>query len=489
VRDGGQRTVLSRVGKPQQLSALLLAMAHGGGSVNSVAFSADGGRVVSGGSDGNVKLWDAATGAPVEGGTHDEPTPTAENFTGAGCWSSVCGVHLLVGTQEVAGGAPAYAGAVLLESKVSGVCVRGGSVLVLFQDTSTAFYRVCPAAEASEVMHYVHRVRHALANGSGEMRGFDAAGAGALESAAAAAAEWAGERGSEATAGELAAKLAELQASCEPVFERAKKHLRLVAALQEYALRIRRALSDHAREPQLSAADAAALESAAAGAEALLGERGGEATAAELAAKLADLEATCSPALLKADEWSRAVVPLAQYIDRICGSSAGTSADGAGSIAAGSAAAEAAVWLGKRDCAAAVDALTTQLKELVGDVFVDGQPQGQPQAGMMGMYKLMAPVKVVNGLAVWQAAGGNDAYLYVSGDRRWRIGNCKLMSRGANRGTVRSVRLEAGAFRPEQVDGGWEVKDGRNWKGSSVCVRAPTAEEKADVQVVAVVEQ
>ena len=60
----------------------------------------------------------------------------------------------------------AYAGAVLLESKVRSVCVRGGSVLVLFQDTSIAFYRVCPAAEASEVMHYVHRVRHALANGS-----------------------------------------------------------------------------------------------------------------------------------------------------------------------------------------------------------------------------------------------------------------------------------------------------------------------------------
>jgi WD40 repeat protein len=37
-------------------------MAHGGGEVMSVSFSADGRQVVSGGQDGNVKLWDLASG-------------------------------------------------------------------------------------------------------------------------------------------------------------------------------------------------------------------------------------------------------------------------------------------------------------------------------------------------------------------------------------------------------------------------------------------
>jgi WD40 repeat protein len=42
-------------------------MAHGGGVVFSVGFSSDGGRVVSGGGGGNMKVWDSASGEEVLG--------------------------------------------------------------------------------------------------------------------------------------------------------------------------------------------------------------------------------------------------------------------------------------------------------------------------------------------------------------------------------------------------------------------------------------
>jgi rRNA maturation endonuclease Nob1 len=237
-------------------------------------------------------------------------------------------------------------------------------------------------------MHYVHRVRHALANGSGEMQGFDAAGAGALESAAAAAAEWAGERGSEATAGELAAKLAELQASCEPVFERAAEHLRLVAALQEYAQRIRHALSDHAREPQLSAADASALKEAAAGAEAWLGERAGKAADSELAAKLAELQATCNPVFEQATEWLKCAVLLKQYMQRVSRALSDHAREPQLSAADASAlkevAAGAEAWLGERAGEAADSELATKLAEL--EASCDPVFENQRVVGLIHQY-------------------------------------------------------------------------------------------------------
>jgi WD40 repeat protein len=48
--------------KPTTLGSMLLAMAHCGRGVTSVSFSVDGRQAVSGGKDGNVKLWDVASG-------------------------------------------------------------------------------------------------------------------------------------------------------------------------------------------------------------------------------------------------------------------------------------------------------------------------------------------------------------------------------------------------------------------------------------------
>jgi hypothetical protein len=59
---GSVQSCLRLKSKPQALGAQLMAMSHGGGPVYSVCFSVDGRQVVSGGSDGTAKVWDAASG-------------------------------------------------------------------------------------------------------------------------------------------------------------------------------------------------------------------------------------------------------------------------------------------------------------------------------------------------------------------------------------------------------------------------------------------
>ena len=67
--DGGRRGKRRRGpwlewrNKPQALSALQLAMEHGGGPVYSVCHSDDGLWMASGGEDGRVLVWEVATGA------------------------------------------------------------------------------------------------------------------------------------------------------------------------------------------------------------------------------------------------------------------------------------------------------------------------------------------------------------------------------------------------------------------------------------------
>ena len=60
---------LEWVNKPKELSAMLLEMKHGA-AVRCVAYGADGRRMASGGMDGRVVVWDAASGAEVAAMEH-----------------------------------------------------------------------------------------------------------------------------------------------------------------------------------------------------------------------------------------------------------------------------------------------------------------------------------------------------------------------------------------------------------------------------------
>jgi hypothetical protein len=225
----------------------------------------------------------------------------------------------------------------------------------------------------------------------------------------------------------------------------------MAGLIRQYVEHIRRALSDHAKEPQLCAADAAALQSAAAGAEALLGERGGEAAAAELAAKLAELEAACGPALERAKEWLKDAAPLEQYLQHIRRALSDharepqLSADAASVL--GPTAAGVGACLGERagesngntgasaqrlldfGCEAAVRELTKQLQELLGDRLVEGQQEGELAADVMGRYELADPVHLQNGRPAWRAAGDKGQVLYFTGTRQ-QVANRRFLHSG-----------------------------------------------------------
>ena len=98
-------------------------MAHGGGSVHSVCFSARGDRIVSGGEDGNVKVWDAGSGSEVLSVSASDRQALARSSTGAltACNESalqVSGASIQLLQQTVGSSGPAEVASMAFAEKV-----------------------------------------------------------------------------------------------------------------------------------------------------------------------------------------------------------------------------------------------------------------------------------------------------------------------------------------------------------------------------------
>ena len=97
-------------------------MAHGRGAVWSVCFSASGDRIVSGGRDGNVKVWDAGSGSEVLSSASDRQA-LARSSTGAltACNESalqVSGASIQLLQQTVGSSGPAEVASMAFAEKV-----------------------------------------------------------------------------------------------------------------------------------------------------------------------------------------------------------------------------------------------------------------------------------------------------------------------------------------------------------------------------------
>ena len=98
----------------------------------------------------------------------------------------------------------------------------------------------------------------------------------------------------------------------------------------------------------------------------------------------------------------------------------------------------------------------------VGDVVFEGQRAGEPGAECMGGFALTKPLKMVNRRAVWKAVDGKDQFVYVGSDGRWFINRRAGMAEGLAAGWVSAAVAEPDALTPEQVEGGWQVGDGKH---------------------------
>ena len=98
-------------------------MAHGGGGVESVCFSASGDRIVSGGRDGNVKVWDAGSGSEVLSVSASDRQALARSSTRAltACNESalqVSGASIQLLQQTVGSSGPAEVASMAFAEKV-----------------------------------------------------------------------------------------------------------------------------------------------------------------------------------------------------------------------------------------------------------------------------------------------------------------------------------------------------------------------------------
>jgi ubiquitin len=132
--------------------------------------------------------------------------------------------------------------------------------------------------------------------------------------------------------------------------------------------------------------------------------------------------------------------------------------------------------------AAVKEKVAQQQAASLGDVVFEGLRPGEPGAELAG-FSLMEPMKLVNRRAVWQAADGQDWYMFVGSDSKWWICiGSEAMCAGEPTGVVCSVTAEPDAHQPDQVRG-WKVWDGfTEWADlplDIVNVRQWAAEEKA----------
>jgi len=98
------------------------------------------------------------------------------------------------------------------------------------------------------------------------------------------------------------------------------------------------------------------------------------------------------------------------------------------------------------------------------DIVLEGQQQGDHNAGLMGVYELMEG-KEVNGRGVWQMAGGEEYFMYYSDNKEWWVGGREDMGTGDTSYTSGWMYVDSAALTPDQVTETWVVStpDGKTW--------------------------
>jgi hypothetical protein len=99
-------------------------------------------------------------------------------------------------------------------------------------------------------------------------------------------------------------------------------------------------------------------------------------------------------------------------------------------------------------------------------IKLEGQEQGDPKHGTMGVYELEEG-KEVNGRGVWKAIG-RENFMYYDAQRHWISGEV---------GEVTGfMEVASAALTPDRITETWQVQDGKTWVDApKVRVRVGTA--------------